>query len=845
MTSGEDRVAIGTDEAATDNLARSLLVAVPLYRAPELVADLFEALGAVGDEVAALGGTILLLNDSPDDEGLRAALDVHLPALRRRAPIELVDNPRNLGFVATANIALATALRRGADVVLLNSDALLTPGALTELAEVAYGDPLIGFVSPRSDNATICNSPSPARFRGMARAETLAAHRAIQAYLPRASYVPTAVGFCLYVKNIILEEFGLLDPIYGRGYNEENDLVMRANLRGYRAVLANRAFVHHIGTVSFGQSGASAAELDNANRRILLARYPHYDVAVRRYLEGRHYRAEHLLAGLVPDGEGRLRLLFDGRDLNAVHDAAGELARALIGAFTARFGSEFKVHVVCSREIAAVHGLDRVDGLEVLNATDLYDDGFAVAIKLAQPRHLAELPELGGLAPVNGYLVLDTVALDCQQLDVDDHRTTWDWMAETSALLGFVSRFSADQFGRRFPDDGKVVRFVARCSTDVRDYAPSSRAFDDGHVLVIGDHLPHEHVADTVAAIRGLTARPLAILGGIATPPQPGVVENAGGPRQDAVDGSYDRASIVVFPSHHVGVGLPVMHALARGKPVIARDLAPLREIKARCPEAVNLHLFPTTAALASAVARGVAWRPADRTRSPRTWSGAAADLRDGIRAALDRLSYDGLYARLLKLDACGRLEAPPSIADRAPPSRRPATIAPPSEAAAWARAAEADAELSACRLYEVDDPAPDDQTVLGELFDVLERLPPTERLRFSAPRTFGDARVRRLLLALGTIPAPVPSCAPDRIDYLVRPFARWQDLDKDVPDDTRFVHGLYLSLLGRVGDPGGVGTYVGELRRGRTRRHLLKVFVGSDERLDLVSTLHALPDVD
>lgn len=843
MTFGKDIGATGPDSVAITGRA-SVLVAVPLYRAPELVEDLFEALRAVGDELAAIGGVVLLLNDSPDDARLRAALDRHLPALRRSASVELIDNPRNLGFVATANIALATGRARGVDVVLLNSDALPTPGALSELVTVAYGDPLIGFVSPRSDNATICSSPAPARFRGLARAEALAAHRAVERYLPRVTYAPTAVGFCLYVKSVILEEFGLLDPVYGRGYNEENDLVMRANLRGYHAVIANRAFVHHIGTVSFGQSSTSKTDLEETNHRILLDRYPHYDTAVSRYLEGRHYRAEHLLAGLVPDDEGRLRLLFDARDLAAMHNGTTELARALIGAFAARFGTEFRVGVACREDIAVFHGLDRVAGLEVLDPSTLHDGGFAVAIKLAQPFRLAELAELGMLAPVAGYLFLDTITLDCQQLDGGDYRTIWDWMAETSAFLGFISQFGADQFERRFPHDRRAVRFVARCSTDVRDYEPQSRASRDDHVLVVGNHYPHKHVAETVAAIRGLTDRPLAVLGGGAESPLPGVIDYvAGDLPQGVVDGLYDRASLVVFPSHYEGFGLPVMHALARGRPVIARDLEPLREIKALCPEAVNLHLFPTTAALAAAVARGVAWHPADRTRRARSWWDTAGDLRDGIRTALDRLGYGDLYARLLKLQACARQGVPTIIAKPAPP-RPPETIAPRAEAAAWALAACSEAGMVIQCTHEIDEAAEDDE-IVADLFDRLEDVAPEERVRVSAPRSFGDARLRRLMLAAGATPAPMAGAAPDRLDYLVRPFVQWRSIGNSAADDTQFVLGLYRSMLGRAGDPGGVETYVGELARGRTRSYLLRLFVASAERLALVSAVHALPDPD
>ncbi len=42
----------------------------------------------------------------------------------------------------------------------------------------------------------------------------------------------------MYIKWQILADLGVFDEIYGLGYNEENDLIMRANRCGYRAVIA-------------------------------------------------------------------------------------------------------------------------------------------------------------------------------------------------------------------------------------------------------------------------------------------------------------------------------------------------------------------------------------------------------------------------------------------------------------------------------------------------------------------------------------------------------------------------------------------------------------------------------
>ena len=251
-----------------------VLVAVPLYRQPHLLASLAAALTAMADELCAIGATVLLIDDSPDDVALAAELDRVVPILAAAVRVVRIRNPANLGFVRSANVALARARDAGQDVLLLNSDTLPRPGAFAEMVAVAALDPMTAVVSPRSDNATICNSPIQEDLRRDGGERAYAAHRAIERYLPRVSYVPTAVGFCLLIRHAMLAEFGLFDEIYGRGYHEENDFIRRCNRRGYRAVLANHAYVHHLGGASFAQTAEPTSARDAANHEILLRTVP-------------------------------------------------------------------------------------------------------------------------------------------------------------------------------------------------------------------------------------------------------------------------------------------------------------------------------------------------------------------------------------------------------------------------------------------------------------------------------------------------------------------------------------------------------------------------------------------
>ena len=226
-----------------------------------------------------------------------------------------ISSSKNLGFTLTANRGIEIA-RPEADIVLLNSDTEVTPGWLEALARCAGTDPAIGTVTPFSNNAEICSLPRfcennawpPDRDPAlMVRALELAA-------VPTYPELPTGVGFCLYIRRALIKAIGALDPVFGVGYGEENDLCMRAAAAGWRNVLCEDAFVMHLGAGSFGDRRGDLVE---RNMRILLERHPHYLDLVRSYIAAdplrpiREFAASHyrILTGRLP---GVLHVVHDG-----------------------------------------------------------------------------------------------------------------------------------------------------------------------------------------------------------------------------------------------------------------------------------------------------------------------------------------------------------------------------------------------------------------------------------------------------------------------------------------------------------------------------------------------------
>ena len=660
----------------------STLVIVPLYRNAELVRGLFDSLISSRADFERLQARILLINDSPDDSALARELEMRLPGLAAVIGVDLLVNPSNLGFVGSANIGLGKAHAAGCDAILLNSDTLLTPGALEEMAVVARQDPMIGFVSPRSNNATLCNSPYPERFRALGFGAAVDAHRQLQAYLPRWAYVPTAVGFCLLVRWFILDEFGLFDPIYGGGYNEETDLILRANRRGYRAVLANHAFVYHLGSQSFSLTTTSPLERERENRAVLLARYPTYARAVERYFAGAEFAAQSLLAGVLADAEGRRGVLFDASYMGAFHNGTFEMNRRLLEAFVQAEGDRYACHILCSEEVFAFHRLGEIDGLAWVETPVEALGPFFACIRLSQPNVASDLRRPVALAPIVVMLMHDTISLDCMALDESDLSEAWQQLCGLASVLLYVSDFSMRQFNRRFAVPERVVQMGSLLSTDVAEYRPATAMAGSGDaILVVGNHYAHKAAAETAEALLARAPGRRVILLGVELPAQPGLSSyRAGEIDQETIEQLYAAAAVVVFPSHYEGFGLPLMHALAHRKPVIARRLPPFEEIARHLPERLNLHLASSTTELLALAGSGLSWTDASAASEPaRRWRDVAADLATALEQAHRRLDYAVLRQRVLPVGA-----EPPAVAPQLHQPRPEAGVRRPRGPGRW-----------------------------------------------------------------------------------------------------------------------------------------------------------------
>lgn len=260
---------------ASDEGKAQIDVIVPVYRGVE---ETLRCLAAARRSRGSAAFELIAINDASPEP----LLVEYLEKLAANGLLTLLHNAENLGFVKTVNRGMALHPER--DVVLLNSDTQVCGDWLDRLRRAAYGAADIGTVTPFSNNATICSYPEFPRENALPPDASIEQLDQLCAELNAGERVevPTAVGFCMYIRRACLDEVGYFDEQrFGRGYGEENDFCMRARACGWRSVLTGDTFVYHAGSVSFGEENGPAIR---RAMEVMAGLHPDYPILVERHI---------------------------------------------------------------------------------------------------------------------------------------------------------------------------------------------------------------------------------------------------------------------------------------------------------------------------------------------------------------------------------------------------------------------------------------------------------------------------------------------------------------------------------------------------------------------------------
>jgi glycosyltransferase involved in cell wall biosynthesis/GT2 family glycosyltransferase len=235
VTSRDEPAATTSGAAASDGAEgdggrpggrRPLEIVVVAFGAPEL---LRRAL----DPVRGLPVTVVDNSSLPEIAALCEALGVRY-----------LDPGRNGGFAAGVNVALRDRLVPGADVLLLNPDAVISADAIAVLHDALASDPGLASVAPvqTDDGGRAARVAWPFPSPGNAWLEAVGLGR----WQRGANYV---IGSVLLLRAEALDQVGAFDDRFFL-YAEETDWAYRAHLLGWCHAVVEEARALHEGAAT-------------------------------------------------------------------------------------------------------------------------------------------------------------------------------------------------------------------------------------------------------------------------------------------------------------------------------------------------------------------------------------------------------------------------------------------------------------------------------------------------------------------------------------------------------------------------------------------------------------------
>lgn len=518
---------------------------------------------------------------------------------------------------------LAAAIERAEDVL------LIPPGnvdqhVIDEVLAVSLLAPRIGAVIPRIRG----DGPD-----GLT-------HEALSPRLPRISYIPWAEPVMLWIDGVLLAEFS---EAFAQGVTRQAcaEFLLRINRCGYRLAVANRVFLPDV------------SPIDPLTRSDVLTRFPEAGPLLDRQLASPEHQAIRLLAEIEPSPR-RLSILFDLSHLTARYNGTFEAAIRLVRAASAVWPDD--IDLIVSAHVAAwhFHGLNALDRPRLIEPGDMTPVG--AVIRIGQPYSHPDLERAYTRSPVVAAFLLDTISDDCGYLSLGFDAGVWRFVTQESDLVITNSAYTLTCLEARFPLGDDVASLVSLHSLCVSEYQSNDGVAPPGQrILIVGNDLAHKFVRETVTTLmRAGLPYALSVIGmtpDASLPPEV-VALSSGTATESQIESLYSDSSVVVFPSHYEGFGFPIMHALARQRPVFARDTPLNRELAGKLPQRANIHFYDTTAELATRLSQPPVWKTRDvpLMEDAHTWADSSLEILEAIKVATYRVSAARITRRLRRL---------------------------------------------------------------------------------------------------------------------------------------------------------------------------------------------------
>jgi GT2 family glycosyltransferase/MoaA/NifB/PqqE/SkfB family radical SAM enzyme/glycosyltransferase involved in cell wall biosynthesis len=164
----------------------------------------------------------------------------------------IIRNENNYGFPQAINQGIQVS--RGRYILIANNDIVLTQNWLERLIEIAETDSKIGLVGPISNEVSGVQRDKEAKYNTIDEMHLYAA-TVRSKNKNKITHFPRVAFLCTLIKREVINKIGGLDERFSPGNFEDDDFCLRAQLAGFKTVIANDVFIHHYGSKSFKADG--------------------------------------------------------------------------------------------------------------------------------------------------------------------------------------------------------------------------------------------------------------------------------------------------------------------------------------------------------------------------------------------------------------------------------------------------------------------------------------------------------------------------------------------------------------------------------------------------------------
>lgn len=248
-----------------------LSIIIPVYNALDEVRSCIDSV--IKNTPLNKNINVIVLNDCSPDKNIKPMLSEY----KNIPNISIKNNLTNLGY--TRNVNKGAKLAKGRDIILLNSDTVVSPNWIRNLVIAAYSKSDIGTVTAVSNNAGSFSVPKAGTNDIPEHLNIDVISRIVKNLDGNYIDVPTGNGFCLYIKRDLIDDIGSFDyKKFPRGYGEENDFCMRAVEAGWVNIVDTKTYIYHQRSASFKDSKYQLME-DGINQ--VKKDFPEYSGAIK------------------------------------------------------------------------------------------------------------------------------------------------------------------------------------------------------------------------------------------------------------------------------------------------------------------------------------------------------------------------------------------------------------------------------------------------------------------------------------------------------------------------------------------------------------------------------------